>query len=69
LAAGFGWVVVVDDLVTVLGVGEGRGGATTRSRVVGDIVGSVVDEFEFWAKARKAHEHRTETMASNLLIM
>ncbi len=66
VALGFGSVAGV--LVTVLGVGVGRGGATWRSRVVGDMFGSVVDEFEFCANTKPAHEIRTEAATKSLFI-
>ena len=70
VALGFGAVVVVGVLLTVFGVGVGRGGATWRSRVVGDdVFGSTVDEFEFCANARPAHENRTEAATKSLFIL
>jgi hypothetical protein len=64
---GVGWAG--GDLVTVRGVGVGRGGATVRSRVVGEVVvGAIVDELEFCPNVKPTHEIRTEKTTNNLFI-
>jgi len=65
---GVAWVV--GDFTTVFGVGVGFGGATVRVRVEGDVVvGSTVDELEFCANVRLAHEQTTEAMTRSLFII
>jgi hypothetical protein len=57
-----------DDFVTVLGVGDGFGGATLRVRD-GDIVdGSTDDEFEFCASANVAETKTIQAATTDFFI-
>jgi hypothetical protein len=57
-----------DDFITVLGVGDGFGGATLRVRV-GDIIeGSTDDEFEFCASAKVTDAQTIQVAATNFFI-
>jgi hypothetical protein len=57
-----------DDFVTVLGVGDGFGGATVRVREGFMIDGSADDEFEFCANAKLADAQTIQPATTNFFI-
>ena len=68
LGLALGVACVVGVFATTFGVGVGLGGATVRVRVEGDTDESTVDEFEFCANVKLAHEQTIEAMINSLFI-